>query len=94
MRDIEFIDDFRHSDDGVTIKDYKAGDTKSVSDACADAAERCKKGRSPGKSRGGGPDGQVVTPSSSAPVPQPTAKKPAPASIASAKPPRKRGRKS
>lgn len=94
MRTIEFIDDFRHADDGVTVKTYPAGQTCEVSDACAEAAIRTKVGREPGKSPAGGKAGAAETPSSSdqALQPEPPASKPN--STGSAKPKKASGRKS
>lgn len=94
MRMIEFIEDFPHSDDGVTVKTYPAGQTLEVSDACAAAALRKKVGREPGKSQTGGTGGKAETPSSSDPAPQPAPPASKPPSTGSGKPKKAPGRKS
>ena len=63
---IKFKRDFDHSDDGITIKTYPAGQEVEVSDACATAALRTSAGFDPSrppeesepdetKSKGGAP---------------------------------------
>lgn len=74
MRTIEFIADFPHADDGVTIVTYCAGETLEVSEACAAAAIRTGAGREPGKSQAGAKAGKAQTSSSSGQGQAPDAK--------------------
>lgn len=78
MKTIEFIADFRHSDDGVKINTYPAGQTLEVSKACAIAALGTGAGREPGKSLPGPQTGAEPAPFSSDQAPAPaTSTKPA-----------------